>query len=152
MNRTQPLLTKATILLSLLLCCLLVAQAGAMGGKGGGDNEAPPDNTKKLKMNPLDDQSNAYGWVRITADALTLGANRLQPDSYYTVYFVNGSEKQAIGEEPTIQTSGVGEAKFQTRLTEPLGAKWSKIVMYAHTDNQPQPGDNLKPVMEASLR
>jgi len=104
-------------------------------------------------MVPLDDASTAYGWVRITADSVIMGANRLKPDTYYSVYFVNGGEKQALGEKPTKETSGVGEFKFEYRMTEPLGAKWSKIVMYAHTDNKEEIVDaNLKPEMECSLR
>jgi hypothetical protein len=127
------------------------APISAMGG-GGGDKDTPVDNTRRLKMVPVEEGTNAYGWVRISADSLSLGANRIAPDNYYTIYYVNGSDKQAVGEEPTIQSSGAGEAKFTIRLTEPLGAKWSKIVMYQHTDGKAAISDTMKPCMECSLK
>lgn len=144
------------MLTSLGLVALIGLGAGpgyAMGGfGGGGDKDAPVDNTRRLKMMPLEDGTNAYGWVRITADALSLGANRIPKDTFYTVYLVNGSEKQTIGEEPTIQSTGAGEAKFTVRLVEPLGAKWNKIVLYQHTDGKKDIADSMKPYMECSLK
>ena len=131
------------------LCLLLTGLAGALGGAGNDKPEA--ENIKKLKLNNLDEASKAYGWVRITADQLALGANYLEPDTVYSVYFVNGSEKQELGEEPG-RSTGVGEYKFAMRLTEPLGAQWAKIVVYKHTDNNPENKTGLTPVMEAALR
>ena len=123
-----------------------------MGG-GGSDKQAPPDNTKRLKLVPVEENTNTYGWIRITPDTLSLGANRVKPDSYYTVYFVNGTEKQPASKESTVQASGSGEVKFSTRLTEPLGARWAKVALYQHTDGKSAVTDsNLKPFMEASLR
>ena len=123
-----------------------------MGGSGA-EADTAGETVRKIKMLPLDEKNTkTYGWVRISADALTLGANHLDPDAFYTVYFENGSDKQVIGEEATLRTSGRGEAKFTYRLTEPLGAKWGKIVMYHHVNgNQEMTGD-MQPVMEAKLR
>jgi len=151
MNRAQLFRPATFTVLTLLFVLALMANSFAMGG--GGDKDPPPDNTRKLKLNPLDESSNTYGWVRITADNLMLGANRVKPDTFYTVYFVNGAEKQAVGEHATVRSTGSGEFKFQSRLTEPLGAKWAKVVMYTHTDNlEPVTESNLQPLMEASLR
>ena len=124
----------------------------ALGGSG-----SEPDNAgetvRKIKMIPLEEKNtHTYGWVRISADTLSLGANHLAPENFYTVYFENGSDKQTVGEEPTLKTSGVGEAKFTLRLTEPLGAKWGKIVLYQHVDGKEDLTGELKPVMEAKLR
>ena len=129
----------------------------AMGG-GASDKEAPPDNTKRIKLTTVEEVSNTtvgvpYGWVRITPDQLALGANRVKPDTWFTVYFVNGAEKQAVGKEPTVRASGSGEVKFGMRLTEPLGARWPKIILMEHTDGKEVIDDKaLKPYMEASLR
>ena len=131
------------------LCLILTSWALALGGGGADKPEA--ENIRKLKLSTLEEPSKAYGWVRITADQLALGANFLQPDTVYSVYFVNGSEKQELGVEPGRSTEA-GEYKFAMRLTEPLGAQWAKIVVYQHTDNNPENKTGLKPVMEASLR
>ena len=131
---------------------LVQAPALAMGGSGA-EAETAGETVRKIKMIPLDEKNHrTYGWVRISADALTLGANHLDPDAFYTVYFENGTDKQTIGEEATLRTSGAGEAKFTYRLTEPLGAKWGKIVMYQHTSGQQEVTGEMQPVMEAKLR
>lgn len=128
------------------------APVAALGGSGT-EQDTAGETVRKIKMLPLEEKNtHTYGWVRISADTLSLGANHLDPEAYYTVYFENGSDKQAIGEEPTLRTSGVGEAKFTYRLTEPLGAKWGKIVMYQHVDGREEPTGEMKPVMEAKLR
>ena len=124
----------------------------ALGGAGQ-EPDTAGETVRKIKMLPLDEKdTHTYGWVRISADALTMGANHLSPENFYTVYFENGSDKQTLGEEPTLRTSAVGEAKYTLRLTEPLGAKWSKIVLYQHTDGKEDLSGEMKPVMEAKLR
>lgn len=124
----------------------------ALGGSGS-EPDTAGETVRKIKMLPLDEKNTkTYGWVRISADTLSLGANHLAPDNFYTVYFENANEKQAVGEEPTVRTSGVGEAKFTMRLTEPLGAKWGKIVLYQHTDGKEDQTAQMTPVMEAKLR
>lgn len=130
------------------------APVSALGGFGGGGQEDTAGETvRKLKLVPLDEtNTKTYGWVRISADTLSLGANHLQPDAYYTVYFENGNERTPVGEEPTVRTSGVGEVKFNHRLTEPLGAKWAKLVLYQHTDGKEELTAQMQPVMEAKLR
>ena len=144
---------RAAFIATTAICLLLTiyAQSFAMGG-GGADKDPPPDNTRRLKMTPLEENTHVYGWIRITPDTMSIGANRCKPDTYYTVYFVNGAEKQAVGPEPTVQASGSGEIKFSVRLTEPLGAKWTKVVLFQHTDDKPAIAENLKPFMEGSLR
>lgn len=124
----------------------------ALGGAGQ-EPDTAGETVRKIKMLPIEEKdTHTYGWVRISADALTLGANHLSPDNFYTVYFENGADKQTLGEEPTLRTSPVGEAKYTLRLTEPLGAKWSKIVLYQHTDGKEDLSGEMKPVMEAKLR
>jgi hypothetical protein len=130
-----------------------VAPVVALGGFGGSEPEAAGEAVRKLKLVPLDEKNTkTYGWVRISADTLSLGANRLDPDSFYTVYFENNGEKSPVGEEPTIKTSGEGEVKFNYRMTEPLGAKWGKLVLYQHADGNEDITAATKPVMEAKLR
>lgn len=129
-----------------------LAPVSGLGGAGT-DQDTGGETVRKIKMLPLDEKDlRTYGWVRISADTLSLGANHLKPDSFYTVYFENATEKEGVGEKPTIRTSGSGEAKFQLRLTEPLGAKWGKIVMYHHQDGKEAIDGTLAPVMEAKLR
>lgn len=133
-----------------LLCTS--APVVALGGFGSQPDTAG-ETVRKLKLVPLDEKNTkTYGWVRISADTLSMGANRLDPDAFYTVYFENGTEKSPVGEEPTIRTSGDGEMKFNYRLTEPLGAKWSKLVVYEHKDGKEELTAQMEPVMEAKLR
>lgn len=131
----------------------MTATGLALGGAGGDQDTGGGETVRKIKMVPLDETNQrTYGWVRISADTLSLGANHLQPDAFYTVYFENATDKQEVGENPTIRTSGAGEAKFTLRLTEPLGAKWGRIVMYQHEQNKEQRDGPMQPVMEAKLR
>ena len=124
----------------------------ALGGSGQ-EPDTAGETVRKIKMLPLEEKNlHTYGWVRISADTLSLGANHLSKDKFYTVYFENGADKQTLGEEPTLKTSAVGEAKFVLRLTEPLGAKWSRIVLYEHVDDKEDLSGELKPVLEAKLR
>ena len=141
-------------LLSLALSFGLgLSQGWALGGSGT-EQDSGGDTVRKLKMLPLDEKNTrTYGWVRISADTLSLGANHLPPDTVYTVYFVNEAEKQVANTEETVtRTSGRGEAKFTMRLTEPLGAKWEKIVLFHHVDGREALDGELQPVMEAKLR
>ena len=124
----------------------------ALGGAGQ-EPDTAGETVRKIKMLPLDEKdTHTYGWVRISADALTMGANHLPPENFYTVYFETGADKQTLGEGPALRTSAVGEAEYTLRLTEPLGAKWSKIVLYQHTDGKEDLSGEMKPVMEAKLR
>ena len=108
----------------------------ALGGFGGSQPDTAGETVRKIKMMPLDEKNlKTYGWVRISADQLTLGANHVTPDQWYSVYFVNDSEKIGIGERPQIRSTGAGELKFSMRLTEPIGAKWAKIVIFQHDDH-----------------
>lgn len=147
--RTRWILALTAAALGLLVS---LTPVNALGGSGS-EPDTAGETVRKIKMLPLEEKNTrTYGWVRISADTLSLGANHLDPDNFYTVYFENGTEKQAVGEEPTVRTSGVGEAKFTMRLTEPLGAKWGKIVIYQHVDGKEDLTAQMKPVMEAKLR
>lgn len=139
------------VLVGLLMVGASGMPALAMGGGSAQDNAG--ETVRKLKLAPLDEKNlKSYGWVRITADQLSMGANRLDPDTWYTIYFVNEGEKQIINDEATVHSNAQGEAKFNYHLTEPLGAKWSKLVIYEHTDGQEAVSADMRPVMEAKLR
>ena len=150
----QHKLLRFAALGAIVFCFCSGGQATAMGGAGtSGEKDVGP-HVRKLKLSPIEETPSPelYGWVRISQDQLSLGVNHIKPDSYYTVYFVNGDDKQKVGKVDSIRSSHAGEAKFQVRLTEPLGARWAKLVVFLHTDNKPKGEDNLKPMMEASLR
>lgn len=135
----------------LVLLALLGAPLWASGGLGGGDAEESGDDTIKVSLKPLEEESKIYGWVRVTGDQFNLGANRLPKDQWYSVYFVSGDEKQAVGENPVTRSSGSGEVKFGTRLEEPLGAEWDKVVLY-HQPQGEKNNEGMVPVLEGSLR
>ena len=149
--RLRPMIAKLRTLGLLVSLCLLLTSSWALALGGSGADKPEAESIRKLKLSNVEENEKAYGWVRISADQLALGANFLQPDAVYSVYFVNGGEKQMLGEEPG-HSSEVGEFKFAMRLTEPLGAQWAKVVIYQHPDGNPENKANLKPVMEASLR
>ncbi len=135
-----------------LSALLLVTSLGVLAlGGGGAGQDSGADDTIKVSLKPLEEASKIYGWVRITEDLFSLGANRLEKDAYYAVYFVAGDEKEPVGENPLTQASGVGEVKFGVRLTEPIGGKWEKIVLY-HQPNGEENSEGLEPVLQGSLR
>jgi hypothetical protein len=145
---------RLSALASIAFCLFSTPQARAMGGAGTSSEKDAGPHVRKLKLTPVEENPNPelYGWVRISQDTLSLGVNHIKPNSFYTVYFVNGEDKKVVSKDATIHAGRNGEAKFSTRLTEPLGARWAKIVVFLHTDNKPKSDENLKPMMEASLR
>ena len=136
-----------------LLVVLLAATLGvaALGGGGPGGGDDPGDDTLKITLKPLEEDSKTYGWVRITTDQFSLGGNRLERKNYYGIYLVTGDEKMALGEKSVRRTSSSGELKFKHRLEEPLGGKWDKIVVY-HQPNGEKDNSGMVPVLEGSLR
>lgn len=138
-----------TVFAFLLAATLGVGALGGLGGGPGGDD--PGDDTVKITLKPMEEESKIYGWVRITTDQFNLGANRLPKDQWYGIYLVTGEERLALGERPVRQTSGSGELKFGTRLEEPLGGKWDKIVVY-HQPNGEKSNEGMVPILEGSLR
>ncbi|MCA9792252.1 MAG: hypothetical protein KC910_10675 [Candidatus Eremiobacteraeota bacterium] len=140
---------KRLLVFTMMLVTLSSVGVLALGGGGGAEDAG--DNTLKVSMKPLDESSKTYGWVRITEDQFNLGANRLEKDQFYSVYFVTGDEKEPVGEKPVTRSSGVGEVKFGARLTEPVDGKWDKIVLY-HQPNGEESTEGMSPVLEGSLR
>ncbi len=129
---------------------LMLATLSALALGGGGSGEPPEDDTVRVTLKPKDEASKIYGWVRITPDKFAVGANRLEPDAFYAVYVVSGDTREAMTEEPARRTFDDGEFKFETRLEEPFGGEWDKVVLY----HQPA-GENVEegmvPVLEGSL-
>jgi len=139
--------TKTAIKLLLLLLAATMSVA-ALGGGGG--KSPPEDDTVKVTLKPLEQEADVYGWVRITPDKFAVGANRLQPDSYYAVYLVSGDNKEAMTERPARRTFGDGEFKFETRLKEPFGGEWDKVVLY-HRPNGEEDATGQVAVLEGTL-
>lgn len=108
----------------------------ALGGGGAGGSAPPEDDTIKVTLKPLDEASNTYGWVRIAPDKFSAGANRLNPDTYYAVYLVSGENKQAMTDNPVRRSFGDGEFKFETKLQEPFGGEWDKVVIYERPNGE----------------
>ncbi len=126
-------ISASLLLLALLLGTIAVNALG--GGPGGGDGP-PEDDTIKVNLKPLDESSDSYGWVRIAPDKFAVGANRLQPRTYYAVYLVSGETKEPMTDNPVRRTFGDGEFKFQTKLKEPFGGEWDKVVIYERPNGE----------------
>ena len=107
----------------------------AMGG-GGGGGAPPEDDTIKVTLKPLDEEAKIYGWARIAPDRFSVGANRLEPDTYYAVYLVGADKQQAMTDNPVRRSRGDGEFKFDTKLQEPFGGEWDKIVIYQRPNGE----------------
>jgi hypothetical protein len=130
---------------------LLLAASVSVTALGGGGGKTPPeDDTVRVTMKPLENDADIYGWVRITPDKFAVGANRLEPDSYYAVYLVNGEKRQAITEKPVRRSFSDGEFKFETRLKEPFGGEWDKVVLY-HRPNGEEEESGEVAVLEGTL-
>lgn len=138
-----------------LLALIVTGAAYASAGLGGGGGEQAGEEVKKVRLKPFEEASKVYGWVRISADQFNMGANRLEKDAIYSIYFVNAAERELIKEEdrdPAVRSDGIGEAKYAVRLTEPLGAQWDKVVLYYHPDGNAESAEGMVPVLEGSLR
>jgi hypothetical protein len=141
---------RAALSLSLLLL-LATISVNALGGLGGGSGDAPPeDDTIKVDLKPLDENSNSYGWVRIFPDKFAVGANRLNPDTYYAVYLVSGDRKEPVTDRPVRRSFGDGEFKFDTKLKEPFGGEWDKVVVYERPNGENDESGMIA-VLEGSL-
>ena len=125
---------RASLFLTLLLLLASIS-VNALGG-GGAGSAPPEDDTIKVNLKPLDETSNSYGWVRIIPDKFSVGANRLAPNTYYAVYLVSGENKQPMTENPVRRSYGDGEFKFDTKLKEPFGGEWDKVVIYQRPNGE----------------
>lgn len=145
---------KRQIALQTVLFFLIATVSGyAMGG--GGTQAPPEDDTIRISMKPVADddldEDAAYGWIRITPNKFAVGANRLEPNSYYAVYFVGEDDRrEPATDKPVRRTFGDGEFKFEFRLEEPLGAEWDTVVLYHRPNGEEDPSDEV-PVLEGSL-
>ena len=126
---------RAAVTLSLLLLLASIS-VNALGGGGGAGSSPPEDDTIKVNLKPLDETSKSYGWVRILPDKFSAGANRLNPDTYYAVYLVSGDNKQPMTDNPARRSFGDGEFKFDTKLKEPFGGEWDKVVIYERPNGE----------------
>lgn len=139
-----------TYLQTILL--ILIASISGMALGGGGSKSPPEDDTVRITMKPLQEQEEKeiYGWVRITPDKFSVGANRLEPGNYYAVYLVSGEKRQAMTEKPVRRSFNDGEFKFETRLKEPFGGEWDKVVLY-HRPNGEKDENGEVAVLEGTL-
>jgi hypothetical protein len=118
-----------TILQILLMMLIASVSVTALGG--GGSKSPPEDDTVRVTMKPVnEDDSDIYGWCRISPDKFSVGANRLEPKTYYAVYLENSETRKAMTDKPARRSFGDGEFKFETRLKEPFGGEWDKVVIY----------------------
>ena len=112
------------------LVLLLLGTISVLALGGGGAKSPPEDDTVRITMKPVQENPEVYGWVRITPNKFAVGANRLEPKKYYAVYLVSGEKREAMGERPARRSFGDGEFKFETKLKEPFGGEWDKVVLY----------------------
>ena len=134
-----------------ILFMMLIASVSVMALGGGGSKSPPEDDTVRVTMKPIaEEDTNIYGWVRITPDKFAVGANRLEPDSYYAVYLENSDGRQAMTDKPARRSFGDGEFKFEPRLKEPFGGEWDKVVLY-HRPNGEEDATGEVAVLEGTL-
>lgn len=136
--------------ISLTLFILLASVSVMALGGGGAGKSAPEDDTVRVTLKPVGENPKSYGWVRITPDKFAVGANRLEPDKFYAVYLVSGDTKKAMTDRPARRSFGDGEFKFDTKLEEPFGGEWDKVVLYHRPDGE-KAETNMVPVLEGEL-
>lgn len=134
-----------------ILLMMLIASVSVMALGGGGSKSPPEDDMVRVTMKPVNESdSNIYGWVRITPDKFAVGANRLEPDTYYAVYLENGETRKAMTDKPARRSFGDGEFKFETRLKEPFGGEWDKVVIYRRPNGKEDANGEVA-VLEGAL-
>lgn len=121
----------------------------AMGG-GGAGGTPPEDDTVKVTLKPIDETANTYGWARIAPDKFSVGANRLEPNKYYAVYVVSADKQQGMTDNPVRRSYNDGEFKFDTKLQEPFGGEWDKVVIYERPNGE-KDDTGMIPVLEGPL-
>lgn len=126
---------KRTSLLLALLLLVASISVNALGG-GGAGGSPPEDDVIKVNLKPLDETASSYGWARIVPDKFSAGANHLNPNTYYAVYLVSGETKQPMTDRPARRSFGDGEFKFDTKLKEPFGGEWDKVVIYERPNGE----------------
>lgn len=137
--------------LQALTTFFLLASISVMGvGGGGGATSPPEDDTVRVTMKPIQTDGDVYGWIRITPDKFAVGANRLEPKKYYAVYLVSGDKSEPMSDKPARRSFGDGEFKFETRLKEPFGGEWDKVVIY-HRPNGEEDDTGQVAVLEGAL-
>lgn len=135
----------------LIIALLLMASVAvsALGG-GGGAGSPPEDDTIKVNLKPLDETSQSYGWARILPDKFSVGANHLNPNTYYAVYLVSGETKEPMTDRPSRRSFGDGEFKFDTKLKEPFGGEWDKVVIYERPNGE-KDDSGMIAILEGSI-
>lgn len=119
----------------------ITLQAGP-GGKGASGEAAIKDSEMTLRGEPQKD--------------ISISASGLQPNSVYTVWFVN--------EKPKMEMEGVGKADYSFKsddkgngsYTAAVPAsevnKWSLLEVALHPDGNPKNMDNIQIALKGSLR
>jgi hypothetical protein len=134
-----------------ILLMMLIASVSVMALGGGGSKSPPEDDTVRVTMKAVnEDDTNIYGWIRITPDKFAVGANRLEPKTYYAVYLENSETRKAMTDKPSRRSYDDGEFKFETRLKEPFGGEWDKVVLYRRPNGKEDAAGEVA-VLEGTL-
>lgn len=138
MNRKKAL----TIILLLLLTATTFAFAAS-------------DKVHQLSMMAAKEHPKAGGTLTLSADAISITAEGLKPDSVYTVWFVNMKPKMSqagAGEMPYMfKTDSQGKGEYKSALANPPFGKWQMVMVMLHPDGKPENMKNMVKALSATV-
>ncbi len=111
--------------------------------------------SKTFNLESLKKHPNAIGTALIDADHINLQARGLEPDSVYTVWFVNMKPKKheaGAGAVPYMfRTDQWGNGNYSSPLKETPFGKWSMIMVVLHPDGNPKNMKNMVGAFKAAI-
>lgn len=108
-----------------------------------------------LQLTPQKGSPKASGTIELGKDTLKIDAAGLEPNSVYTVWFVNMKPKKqdaGAGKPPFMfKTDSTGKGSYNAPLPESPVGKWSTIMVVLHPSGDPKDMKNMVPAFSAMI-
>ncbi len=92
---------------------------------------------QKIISGALDEENRRGSRTRLLRfDAGTYTTKPFEHEYWEEVYLVSGETKEPMTDKPSRRSFGNGEFKFQTKLKEPFGGEWDKVVIYQRPNGE----------------
>ena len=109
----------------------------------------------RISLEAAKPHPNASGTAYLSGDSLSVHAKGLQPNSVYTVWFVNmkpGKHETGAGTAPYMfKTDSRGYGAYAATLSESPFGEWQMIMIVLHPNGNPKDMKNMKGALKAPI-
>ena len=128
--------------IALISVLVIFSQTWASGGR-------------TIGLDPTGGHPDASGSARIDQDHVNVQARGLEPNSVYTVWFVNTKPKKhetGAGTAPYMfRTDSWGNGSYSAPLEDSPFGKWAMVMVVLHPDGNPENMKNMVGALKAKL-